>query len=139
MKLASYLNFEGQCKAAFEYYAEHLGGKMEGMFTFGESPMAEETAPENRDHIMHACMNIDGHLLMGSDCPPEYFEKQQGISVMLGVDSIEEAERIFKALSQNGQVKMELTETFWAARFGMVTDQFGTPWLINCECQQKDS
>lgn len=139
MKLAPYLNFEGQCKAAFEYYAEHLGGQIEAMFTFGESPMAEETPAEYRDKVMHASMTIAGQTLMASDCPPEYFEKQQGISVMLGVDSIEEAERIYKALAHNGQVKMEMTENFWAARFGMVIDQFGTPWMINCECQQTDS
>jgi PhnB protein len=138
MKLATYLNFEGQCKAAFEYYAEHLGGQLEGMMTFADSPMAEEATPENRDQIMHACMSIDGQLLMGSDCPPEYFEKQQGISVMLGVDSVPEAERIFNALAVNGEIKMPLAETFWAERFGMVTDQFGTPWMINCEGAQNN-
>lgn len=134
MTVAPYLNFSGNCKSAFEFYQQHLGGEIEGMMTFGEGPMAENCGPGNENMIMHACLKIGNFHIMASDCPPEYFEKQQGISVMLGVDSVEEAERIYNALSEGGTVRMPLEKTFWAERFGMVVDQFGTPWMINCEC-----
>jgi PhnB protein len=72
-------------------------------------------------------------VLMGSDAPPDRYQKTQGTTVALGVDSAEEAERIFHALAENGTVTMPISETFWAVRFGMLNDQFGIPWMINCE------
>jgi PhnB protein len=70
---------------------------------------------------------------MGSDSPPEQFEKPQGITVSLQVDRPDEADRIFNALAENGAVQMPIGETFWASRFGMLVDQFGIPWMVNCD------
>jgi PhnB protein len=82
---------------------------------------------------MHVCLNLGKRLLMGSDSPPEYFEAPQGFYVQLSIDQPAEAERIFHALAENGRVKMPFEQTFWAFRFGMLVDQFGTPWMVNCE------
>jgi len=133
MKLNPYLNFNGQCKAAFEFYEKCLGGKIVMMQTFGESPMSEQSPPDFRNKIIHARLAGDGFVLMGSDAPPERFKQPQGFSVTLQFEDPAEAERVFNALAEKGQVQMALTKTFWAARFGMLVDRFGTPWMINCE------
>jgi PhnB protein len=132
MQSNTYLNFNGECKDAFKFYEQCLGGKIVAMMTYGESPMAEQTPLEQRDRIMHVELNVGDVVLMGADSPPEYFEKSQGFNINLQFDDVAEAERIFKALSENGTVKMPIQETFWAKRFGMAIDRFGTPWMINC-------
>jgi PhnB protein len=134
MQLNPYLFFHGQCKAAFEFYAKVLGGKIEAMMPHEGTPAAEHVSPEWRGKIMHARLLVGDKVLMGSDAPPERSDgAMQGFSVTLGIDSPAEAERIFQALAENGTVRMPIQETFWAARFGMLTDRFGTPWMINCE------
>ncbi len=133
MKLNPYLSFNDECEAAFKFYEQCLGGKIDAMMTYGESPMAEQTPPEKLDKIMHASLMVGDTVLMGSDAPPQFFEKPQGFSVSLIFDDVVEAERIFNALAENGTVQMPIQETFWAARFGMLIDRFGTPWMINCD------
>ena len=133
MELAPYLTFNGNCEAAFKLYEQLLGGKIELMMRNGESPMANETPPELKDKILHVRMTVRGQALMGSDAPPGRFEKLQGSWVSLSVDSTAEAERIFKALLDNGTSVMSLQKTFWAERFGMCVDRFGTPWMVNAE------
>jgi PhnB protein len=133
MQMNPYLIFNGRCEAAFKFYEQNLGGKIEMMMTYGESPMAEESLPESRDKIMHACLKVGDNLLMGSDGPAGYNEEAKGFYVSLGIDDPAEAERLFQLLSQNGTVHMPIQETFWAARFAMLVDQFGTPWMLNCE------
>lgn len=133
MKINPYLNFNGQCREAFEFYAQTFDCTTETAMTFGESPMRDDVPPEWHDKVVHTQLMVAGTLLMGSDTPPDYYEKPQGISVALHVDSTEEAARIFQALAQNGKVIMALEKTFWAERFGMLTDQFGIPWMVNCE------
>jgi len=133
MQLNPYLTFDGQCKAAFNFYEKVLGGKIEAMMTYGGSPIAEQTQPEWRNKIMHARMIVGDKMLMASDAPPDRYEAMKGIMVTLGIDEPVEAERIFHALSENGTVQMPIQETFWARRFGMLVDQFGTPWMVNCE------
>jgi len=133
MQLNPYLTFNGQCEAAFKFYEKVLGGKIEAMMTYGGSPMAEQTQPEWRNKIMHARMTVSDEVLMASDAPPDRYEAMKGIMVTLGIDDAGEAERIFRALSEKGSVQMPIQKTFWAARFGMLVDQFGTPWMINCE------
>ena len=135
MTIEPYLNFAGNCREAFEFYEKVLGGEIEYMGTFGESPMADQCGPGTENMIMHVCMKVGDSKIMGSDCPPEYFEKQQGMAVTIGIESVEEAERIYHALAEGATIKMPLGETFWAKRFGMLTDRFGTPWMINCTCQ----
>ena len=136
MKSITYLYFDGQCKEAFKFYEQCLGGKIVALMTYGDtptdSPMAEQVSPESHHKIMHAHLRAGDVELMGSDSPPEYFEKPQGFSVSLQFDNPVEGERIFQALAENGTVRMPFEETFWASRFGMLVDQFGTPWMVNC-------
>jgi PhnB protein len=103
------------------------------MMTYGDAPMSEEIPSEQRDRIMHANLTVDSMVLMGSDTPPDGFEKPQGFSVHLQFDDLVEAERIFQKLAENGTVKMPFQETFWSTRFGMLVDQFGTPWMIDVQ------
>jgi len=133
MQANPYLNFNGNCKEAFEFYAETLGGKIVGMFTFGETPAAEHCGASDQNLIMHAALDLGGAKLMASDAMADRYEKPSGVWVSLHPETPEEAERIFAALAEGGEVVMPMEETFWASRFGMVNDRFGTPWMINCE------
>jgi PhnB protein len=133
MKLNAYLNFDGRCKEAFTFYQSILGGQIVAMIpnsaTPGESPVGREW----QDKIMHARMIIGDQVLMASDAPPPYYETPTGFSVSINVDAPEEADRIYNGLSEGGRVIMAIEETFWAYRFAMFVDKFGTPWMINCE------
>jgi len=134
MQMNPYLTFKGQCEAAFKFYEKVLGGKIVAMMPHEGTPAADHVPAEWRSKIMHArLMLADDKVLMGSDAPPGMHEEMKGFSVTLGIDKPAEAERIFHALAEDGTVRMPIQETFWAARFGMLTDRFGTPWMINCE------
>ena len=133
MKLNSYLNFNGQCEAAFKFYEKCLDGKIEGTFTYEGSPMAKDVPAEFRNKLMHATLVIGDQVLMGADVPPGRYQKPEGFSVAIGLKDVAKAERIFKSLSEGASVQMPIQETFWAVRFGMLTDKFGIPWMINCE------
>jgi len=130
MKVTPYLNFNGQCEEAFKTYERVLGGKIVATFYYGDSPMAAKY-PEMTKKVMHARLDIGEQMILGCDAPPEYFQKPQGSSVMLDLDDVGEAERIFGGLSEGGNVSMPLQETFWAKRYGMFVDRFGTPWMVN--------
>jgi PhnB protein len=131
MQTNTYLFFNGNCKAAFEYYERHLGGKIEMMMSAADTP--EQPPGYRGDSIMHARMTLAGSVLMGSDAPAERYNKPRGFDVSLTVDQTEDAERIFNALAENDEVRMPLEKTFWAKRFGSLVDQFGVPWMVNCE------
>jgi PhnB protein len=133
MQMNPYLVFNGQCEAAFKFYEKCLGGKIEGMMTHGESPMSQQVPAEWRSKIIHARMTLGGIPLMGSDAPPDHYQQPQGFSVSLTVKDPAEAERVFQDLAQNGKVQMPIQKTFWSIRFGMLVDQFGIPWMVNCE------
>jgi PhnB protein len=130
MKLNPYLYFNGNCEAAFKAYARILGGKILAMMTYDATPAKGQVSPEWGAKIIHARLGVGDLLLMGSDAPPGKFDTPQGFSVTFSVDTAADAERIFKALSEKGAVKMAMAETFFAHRYGMVVDQFGTPWII---------
>jgi PhnB protein len=130
--LNPYLSFNGQCEKAFRFYENCLGAKIVMMMTCGAAPMAEQTPPGWRDKILHASLALGDQILQGADTPPEHYQKPRGFSLSLNIDSPEEANRVFNALAEGGAVQMQLQETFWALRFGMLIDQFGTPWMINC-------
>jgi PhnB protein len=136
MQCNPYLVFNGNCEPAFKFYEKVLGGKIIGMMKFGETPAADMHGPDFRDKIVHARLSFGNNVLMASDAPPQYFEPMKGMSVSLNVDTPDEAERIYKSLSDGAQIKMALQETFWALRYAMLTDRFGTPWMINCEKKQ---
>ena len=133
MQLNPYLFFNGNCEAAFKFYEKVLGGKIEAMLPHEGTPAAEHVPPEWRNKIMHARLSVGDKVLMGSDAPPDHYEAMKGFSVTLGIDRPADAERIFHALAEKGTVRLPIQKTFWAARFGMLVDQFGTPWMINCE------
>lgn len=132
MQVHPYLNFDGQCEEAFTFYAECLGGTIEAMLNHGDSPMAEHVPPEHHAKILHARLAVGNTVLLGSDSPADNHTTPQGIYVSLNVDTAADAERIFAALAENGQVQMPLAKTFWAERFGLVVDRFGIPWMLNC-------
>ncbi len=132
MQVTTYLNFDGQCAEAFRFYEQCLGGKIEVLMPYGESPMAGQVGPEMSSRILHASLKVGELWLMGADVPSERFVRPQGFSVMIALEDVERAERVFDALSKGGMIRMALQETFWASRFGMLVDQFGTPWMVNC-------
>jgi len=133
MQLNPYLLFNGQCEAAFKFYEQCLGGKIDGMMTHGESPMSQQVPPEWRNKIIHARMVVGDKVLMGSDVPPGHYEEPKGFSVSLSVKEPAEADSVFHALAQKGKIQMPIQKTFWSVRFGMLVDQFGIPWMVNCE------
>lgn len=133
MNLHPYLTFKGECEVAFKLYEKILGGKIEGIIKYAGTP-AEEHCPEDwKDKVMHAHLELGNASLMGADAPPDRYQKPAGISVTLQLRDVAEAERIFNSLSEGGSITMPLQQTFWASRFGMFTDRFGIPWMINCE------
>jgi PhnB protein len=133
MQLNPYLGFDGRCEEAFKFYEKTLGGKIVATMTYGETPMRDQSPAEFHGKIAHISLTVGDKVLMGGDAPPNRYEPPKGISVILSVDDATDAERVFKALSENGTVMMPIAETFWALRFGMLVDQFGIPWMINCE------
>ncbi len=133
MELSPYLNFNGQCAAAFKFYEQCLGGKIVMMQTHGESPMKDQVPADWRDKVLHARLIVGDQALMGSDVPPTRYTAPQGMNVSVSVPSPVDAERIFNALAENGKVNMPFQKTFWSAGFGMAVDRFGIPWMVNCE------
>lgn len=132
MKMNPYLNFDGSCVQALRFYQQVFGGELEVM-TYGGSPMAADMPAEMHDRAMHACLMTGDFVLMASDAPPEHYKPPAGIEVSLHFADAGEGERIFHALADGGNVTMPFEQTFWAERFGMVTDRFGTPWIVNCD------
>jgi PhnB protein len=133
MQMNPYLMFNGQCEAAFKFYEKCLGGKIIAMLTYGDTPAAGQVPAASKNKIAHARMTISDQVLMGSDAPPNESEAAKGFKINLNVDTPAEAERLFHALVEGGKVQMPLEKTFWALKFGMLTDKFGVPWMINCE------
>lgn len=132
MKLNPHLNFDGNCAEAYRFYEQHLGARTLFSITYGASPMAGEFPAEYADKIMHATIEIGDVSVMGADSPPGYYQKPDGFCISLSFDDVAEAERVFNALAENGKVNMPLQQTFWARKFGMLIDQFGIPWMVNC-------
>jgi PhnB protein len=133
MELNPYIHFNGNCEEAFNLYAKTLGGKILFKMTYAEAPSEDQRFPEFKDKIMHATLQIGEQRIMGSDAPPQYYSKPQGLYVSINVTDVAESERIYNVLAENANIQMPLGKTFWAERFGMFTDRFGVPWMINCE------
>ena len=131
MEIAPYLIFNGNCAEAFKFYEKTLGGKIDGMQTYGESPAKEHVPAAVHNHVIHVRMTVGNEVLMGSDAPSDKFDPPQGISVSITVATAAEAERIFTALADRGKVTMPFEKTFWSPGFGMTVDRFGTPWMVN--------
>ena len=106
MRLNTYLVFNGQCEAAFKFYAQLLGGKIDGMLTHAGTPAEQQVPAEWRDKILHARLIVDDNVLMASDAPPGRYEQPKGFSVSIQISDRAEGERIFNALAENGTVGM---------------------------------
>ncbi len=133
MKLDIYLNYRGKCEQAFRFYEQHLGGRITTMMTHGEQP-AQADVPENwKKAILHARIEIGNTVLMGADIPGA--EPMRSAYLTLSVGSDEEAERLYELLSEGGQIFMKMGETFFASRFAMLRDKFGTSWMLLHERQ----
>lgn len=139
MQLIPYLNFNGNCAEAIAFYAKLLGGEAQTM-TFGQMPPDPNMPPlsdADKAKVMHSQLVRDGKpFLYASDTLPMFcsaggFQSVQCMQVAINVDSVAEGKRIFDALAQGGQIKMPFEETFWAKGFGIVSDRFGTPWMVN--------
>jgi PhnB protein len=128
-----HLSFNGQCEAAFRFYERCLGGKIVVMLTWAGSPMASDAPPGFGDKILHATLTVGDNMLAGSDSPPGQYQQPQGFHILVNIRDAVEAERIFNALAENGTVAMPFQKTFWAAGFGVLTDQFGVSWELNSE------
>jgi PhnB protein len=127
------LTFNGQCEEAFKFYEECLHGRTIFMMTYENTPMDLQAPSDWQKKISHATFALADNKFSGSDAPPGQYQKPQGFALQFNLSDPVEAERIFKALAENGIVHMPLQETFWALRFGVLVDQFGIPWAINCE------
>lgn len=133
MDLVPYLSFDGRCEEAFRLYEKVLGGTILAMFRYSDAP-SDVPRPEGAEHyVMHARLRVGDRLLMGGDAPVQHAAKPQGFCVSIIVSTPGDAERVFADLSEGGSVTMPMAETFWAHRFGMFTDRFGIPWMVNCE------
>lgn len=139
MAFHPYLNFGGNCRAAFTRYQEIFGGDLV-LLPMSDVP-AEDSAqmpPEQADLIMHAALKFDDHLLMASDDGRGDFGPVQGMYVNYAITDVDEAERVFAALAEGGEVEMPIEEVFWAPRFGVCTDRFGTPWMVSADHPAND-
>jgi PhnB protein len=132
MQIAPYLNFKGDCEAAFTFYAQCLGAQLGAIFRYGGTALAGQVPPDWADKVMHADLTLGDLRIMGADVAPVGYEEPKGFSLSIQLESATDAERIFHELATEGNVGMPLEKTFWAERFGMVRDRFGIPWMINC-------
>ncbi len=132
----TYLNFNGNCEEAFNFYKSVFGGEFNYIGRFGEMPPSDEFTVSERDKnkVMHVSLPTGSSVLMGSDNGEQYeasFVKGNNFSVSINADSREEAENLYNGLSAGGQVTMPMSDTFWGAYFGMFTDKFGINWMVN--------
>jgi len=129
----AYLFFDGTAAQAMPFYKSVLGGQLDVM-TFAQMPDSEpqKMSAATAARVMHAMLTFDGGQLMASDTMEgQPYEGMKGFSLTLNKDTAADAEKVFAALAEGGQVTMPIAPTFWAERFGMCTDRFGTPWMVN--------
>ena len=128
MKLDIYLNFPGNCRDAFRFYEQHLGGRITMLMTHAEGPNADNVPPELRDGVLHARLELGGTIVMGADIPRA--EPMRSAYLTLTTATAEEAERVYALLSDGGQIFMKMEKTFFANRFDMLRDRFGASWML---------
>ncbi|HYF36454.1 MAG TPA: VOC family protein [Prosthecobacter sp.] len=134
----AYLDFNGRCEEALEFYKKALDAKVDAMMRFSDAPPSDEPSaegcggpPSDPNKIMHSVFRIGDYQVMASDCRCEGQPKFQGFSLTLGLATEAEADKYFNALAEGGKVEMPLSKTFWSPRFGVVSDRFGLSWMIN--------
>jgi PhnB protein len=125
-----YLNFNGNASEALEFYSKALNGQVDYKQTFGEAPM--ESSEEQKDKIMHASFKAgELHFLVSDSMPEQPVNSGSNLSLSLNFNDADEMNKTFAALSEGGKVTMELQDTFWGARFGMLEDKYGFNWMFN--------
>jgi PhnB protein len=130
MQLYTYLNYGGNCRQAFEFYAAQLGGRITMLTTHGEQPEARSVPPEWRQAVLHARLDLGGTVVLGADVPPDRFQPMRSAYLTLMLASVDEAERTYALLTEGGEIFMPMAETFFAHRFAMLRDRFGTSWML---------
>jgi PhnB protein len=133
MEMHPYVNFNGECEAAFKLYEECLDARPGPIFRYAGTSFEDDVPADWHDKVMHGSVTIGGQVLQGADRAPGQYEQPRGFSLSLQMTSTTEADRVFHRLAKDGTVMMPLQKTFWAARFGVVVDRFGIRWLINCD------
>jgi PhnB protein len=133
MDVCPYLDFNGDCEAAFTFYEQALGGTLGPIFRYAGTPLAHQVPADWQDKVMHASITVGNQVLMGADVAPERYEAPKGFSLSLQLNDTTQAEHMFRELSDKGRIVAPLEPTFWAARFGVVVDRFGIVWTINCD------
>lgn len=131
MKLNTYVNYKGNCREAFEFYEKHLGGKITMISTFGDMWEKNKIPPDWDDKILHAQIEIGDGILMGADIPTA--EPMRSAYITLSTPEDDEVDRIYGLLSDGGQIFIKMQKTFFASRFAMFRDKFGTSWMLLCE------
>jgi PhnB protein len=132
LQLDIYVNYPGHCEKAFRFYEQHLGGKITSMMKHGELPATASNVPENwQNAILHARMELGNTVVMGADIPNA--EPMRSAYLTLRIGTVEETERIYGVLTAGGEIFMKMEKTFFATRFAMLRDQFGTSWMLLCE------
>ena len=145
MNITPYLNFDGQCAEAMAFYAQVFQGHIVHQSTFSEMPADPNMPPlpdAAKNRIMHAHLQFGSNNIMASDTMPILpgmdaqacgggYQKPQGLWISIGVDSADEGQRVFAALAEGGNVSMPFAATFWSEGFGMVTDRYAIPWMVN--------
>jgi PhnB protein len=136
-KLNPYLNFDGNAAQAVALYESVLGAKVEAISRFGEMPGGTAT-PETKDRVMHALLRLgaDGVIMISDTQPGMPFVQGSNCYLTLDFDDVGDMEQKFNALAEGGKVEMAPTDTFWGARFGMLTDKLGVHWMFNCELKK---
>jgi PhnB protein len=131
----AYLAFDGNCADAMRFYEKALGGKLEVLMRGAESPIAAQMPKDFAHRILHARLALPGGgLLYAGDAPAHVpYPGIKGVSIALDYDTVAAAETVFATLAEGGQVQMPMQSAFWARRWGMVVDRFGTPWIVNGE------
>ena len=130
MQLHTYLNYGGNCEQAFKFYEQHLGGKITMLMRHGEQPDASKVPAEWQNAVLHARMDLGGTELLGADMPPDRFQPIRSAYLTLTLGSDAEADRVFALLADGGQIFMPMQDTFFASRFAMLRDRFGTSWML---------
>lgn len=133
MKVEPYLFFDGRCEEAIEFYRKALGAEVTMLMRFKDSPASPPpgmTPPGSENKIMHASLSIGGATVMASDGRCQGRPSFQGFSLSLAVADEAEAERLFAALADGGEVQMPLAKTFFSPKFGMAADRFGVSWMV---------
>ncbi len=127
-----YLTFDGNCAEAMRFYERTLGGRLEALLTWKDSPMAAQMPPGAGERIMHAHLAFDGGALLASDSMPgQPYEGMKHVALSLQFASLDEARRVFDALAEGGRITMPLARTFWSEGFGMCVDRYGASWMVN--------